>query len=128
MPLSIGVRRRLDKAAQDGLVAFQGPVGPDQGDQGASDRDHVAVVPGLGHLGQRGQRLFPFARHQGVFDQGQLAQDGHRLAHGQRSAGDGGGQVLVTGLGAGPGQVHGADRVGRFEVEAVGHQPVRTRG
>jgi hypothetical protein len=61
------------QGAQGVFVAFQGPVGPDQGHQGASDGDDVAVVAGLGHLGQGGEGFFAFAGGQGVFDLVQLA-------------------------------------------------------
>ena len=61
------------QGAQGVFVAFQGPVGPDQGHQGASDGDDVAVVAGLGHLGQRREGFFAFAGGQRVFDLVQLA-------------------------------------------------------
>ncbi|MHB8297189.1 MAG: hypothetical protein ACYDDW_01215 [Dermatophilaceae bacterium] len=51
-----------------------------------ADGDDVAVVPGLGHPGQRRQGLFAFAGGQVVLDLAELTQRGHRLAHGHGAA------------------------------------------
>ena len=63
-----------------------GRVVAQHGHQLAADGDHVAVVAGLGHLGQPGQGLLTGARGQGVLDLAQLAQRGDPLAHGDRAA------------------------------------------